>query len=197
VGPVYGVFEKDANLTVASALKSKIEYYISPVYMTRTIDTTVTLYRRAWLANNANDGSPVNCFISVHHNWDDDTSTNGTETYHCNAEYTDTIFGPLWRGPGLMYGARDSTFAKKVRLALRDSLQHRYRCSRQSLCGDMDCTPETGHKRLGGFGTDWYFDTKKGWCHESETEVQCGVETAGCRAAVIRDEQFGSTLSPV
>ncbi|MCX6827791.1 MAG: right-handed parallel beta-helix repeat-containing protein, partial [candidate division Zixibacteria bacterium] len=48
--------------------------------------------------------------------------------------------------------------------------------------GDLDCTPETGHKRLGGFGTDWYFDTRKGWCHESETEVQCGAETAGGRA---------------
>ncbi|MCX6830447.1 MAG: hypothetical protein NT002_14365, partial [candidate division Zixibacteria bacterium] len=46
----------------------------------------------------------------------------------------------------------------------------------------VDCTPETGHKRLGGFGTDWYFDTRKGWCHESETEVQCGAETAGGRA---------------
>jgi N-acetylmuramoyl-L-alanine amidase len=41
VGPVYGVREKNANLTVALALKSKIEYYIYPVYMTRTIDTTI------------------------------------------------------------------------------------------------------------------------------------------------------------
>jgi type III restriction enzyme len=62
---------------------------------------------------------------------------------------------------------------------------------------ELDCTLETGHKRLGGFGTDGYFDTKKGWCHESETEVQCGAEAAGFRADVIRDEQSGSTLSPV
>jgi N-acetylmuramoyl-L-alanine amidase len=136
VGPVYGVHEKDANLMVSLVLRDKIQNYIYPVYMTRTIDTTVFLYDRVMKANTINDGGPVNYFISVHHNSDDDTSTNGTETYHCNAAYTDTEFGHQSRGFDIMYGARDSTFAKKVRLALRDSLQHRYRCSRQSLCGD-------------------------------------------------------------
>jgi hypothetical protein len=62
---------------------------------------------------------------------------------------------------------------------------------------ELDCAPETGHKRLGGFGTDWYFVMRKGWCHESETEVQCGAETAGGRATAIRDEQSGPTLPPV
>ncbi len=135
VGPIYGVCEKDANLTVSLALRDKIEYYIYPVLMTRETDTTVSFYHRAWMANNANGVNPVNYFISVHHDGDTDTSVNGTSTFYCDAEYTDSIFGPLWRGPDLMYSARDSTFAKKVRLTLRDSLQHRYRCSPQSLCG--------------------------------------------------------------
>ena len=133
VGPVYGVLEKNANLTVALALRDKIEDYVYPVFMIRTTDTTVYNDVRAWRANHANDGAPVNYFISVHHNGWPDTSRNGTETYHCNAEYTDS---GDWRGTDIMYGARDSTFAKKVRLVLRDSLQHTYRCSRQILCGD-------------------------------------------------------------
>jgi len=135
VGPIYGVFEKDANLTVALLLKNKIEYYIYPVLMTRTIDTTKSLHERVEMANTANDGGPVNYFISVHHNSDNDTSVNGTETYHCDTAYTDSAFGYQSRGFEEMYGARDSTFAKKVRLVLRDSLQHTYRCSPQHLCG--------------------------------------------------------------
>ncbi|MDP3023996.1 MAG: N-acetylmuramoyl-L-alanine amidase [candidate division Zixibacteria bacterium] len=52
VGPVYGVLEKNANLTVGLALKSKIEFYVAPVLMTRTTDETlyldvrVIIYRR-------------------------------------------------------------------------------------------------------------------------------------------------------
>jgi len=131
VGPVYGVFEKDANLTVGLALRDKILYYVYPVLMTRETDIFRSLYFRAAMAND----SGAAYFISVHHNASTDTSVNGTETYYCDAEYTDNIFGPLWRGPDLMYSARDSTFAKKVRLTLRDSLQHIYRCSPQILCG--------------------------------------------------------------
>jgi N-acetylmuramoyl-L-alanine amidase len=97
VGPVYGVHEKDANLMVGLVLRDKIQSYIAPVYMTRTIDTTITLYRRAWLANNINDGYDVNYFISVHHNASGDTSVNGTETYYCNSETTGTEFGNLFR----------------------------------------------------------------------------------------------------
>jgi N-acetylmuramoyl-L-alanine amidase len=129
-GPVYGVREKNANLAVGLALKNKIEFYVSPVLMTRTTDITVYNDVRAAMAND----SGAAYFISVHHNGDTDTSVNGTETYYCNAEYTEW-FGGLWRGLDIMYGARDSTFAKKVRLALRDSLHHTYRCSPQHLCG--------------------------------------------------------------
>jgi N-acetylmuramoyl-L-alanine amidase len=136
VGPVYRFHEKDANLTVGLILRDKIQNYIYPVYMTRTIDTTIFLYDRARMANTVNGGGPVNYFISVHHNASADTSVNGTETYYCNSETTGNEFGNVFRGFEGMYGARDSTFAKKVRLALRDSLQHRYRCSPQSLCGD-------------------------------------------------------------
>ena len=31
-----------------------------------------------------------------------------------------------------------------------------------TIARELDCTLETGHRRLGGFGTDGYFDTKKG-----------------------------------
>jgi N-acetylmuramoyl-L-alanine amidase len=104
VGPVYGVHEKDANLMVSLVLRDKIQYYIYPVYMTRTIDTTVFLYDRVMKANTINDGGPVNYFISVHHNSSADTSVNGTETYHCNTAYTDGEFGYQSRGWDIMYG---------------------------------------------------------------------------------------------
>lgn len=133
VGPIYGVFEKNANLTVGLALRDKILYYVYPVLMTRTTDKYVFLYNRAAMAND----SGAAYFISVHHNASSDTSVNGTETYNCNAAYTDSEFGYQSRGFDVMYGARDSTFAKKVRLTLRDSLQHTYRCTPQHMdCGD-------------------------------------------------------------
>lgn len=131
VGPVYGVREKNANLTVALALRDKILYYVYPVLMTRETDIFRSLHFRAAMAND----SGAAYFISVHHNSSADTSVNGTETYYCDSKTTSTEFGNIFRGFPLMYSARDSTFAKKVRLALRDSLQHTYRCSPQHLCG--------------------------------------------------------------
>lgn len=133
VGTTYNVSEKDANLAIALLLKNKIEFYIAPVLMTRMTDTTVLLGVRVDIANLANGGAGVNQFISVHHNSASDTSVNGTETYFCNAETTDAGTS---RGVMIMYGARDSTFAKKLRLVLRDSLHLTYRCSPQHLCGD-------------------------------------------------------------
>jgi len=129
LGKVYGVKEKDANLTVALALRDKIilSQSLYRVFMIRTTDETIYNNVRAEMAKDA--GAAY--FISVHHNSSNDTSVNGTEAYYCNAEYTDS---GEWRGIPIMYGARDSTFAKKVRLTLRDSLQHTYRCSPQILC---------------------------------------------------------------
>jgi N-acetylmuramoyl-L-alanine amidase len=119
-GHVYGVLEKDVNLSVALALRDSINWSgtWNPI-MTRVTDTTLSRELRADTANKANAGWGVEAFISVHHNATKDTIppdtiTNGTETFWCNADTADSG----WQ--------RDTTniLARKVYYRLRDEFHY-------------------------------------------------------------------------
>jgi hypothetical protein len=93
VGRVYGLLEKHVNLGVGLIAYNYFGSSNWNAMLTRDNDT-VTMYptQRADTANNANYGSGVDAFISIHHNADSlitDTITNGTETFWCNADSTD------------------------------------------------------------------------------------------------------------
>lgn len=64
-GAVYGgVKEKDLNLSIAKKLDSKLKELGIVTYMTRSSDTTLSLYARSDLANNKN----ADLLVSIHNN---------------------------------------------------------------------------------------------------------------------------------
>lgn len=73
-------YESDLNLIVANKLKAKLQAEGYTVLMTRTTDTYVSLTSRYNYANNNN----ADVFISVHHNYSDNSSVNGTTCIYPN-----------------------------------------------------------------------------------------------------------------
>ncbi|MFA5014542.1 MAG: N-acetylmuramoyl-L-alanine amidase, partial [Actinomycetota bacterium] len=74
-----GLNEKDANIAIASRLKSKLEAGGFTVIMRRSGDQYHTLDEIVNMANN----SGADIFISIHNNASVSASANGTETYWC------------------------------------------------------------------------------------------------------------------
>jgi len=92
-GHVYGVLEKDVNLGVGIMLYSYLAVDGWNPILTRDIDITLSRELRADTANKANGGYGVDAFVCIHHNAPYDTTdtlTNGTETFWCNADSTDS-----------------------------------------------------------------------------------------------------------
>lgn len=73
-----GISEKDLNLSVSKKVADSLKNYGYNVLMTRNSDSTLDLYQRALLANEAE----VDIFISIHHNAASDTSVSGIETFY-------------------------------------------------------------------------------------------------------------------
>lgn len=79
-GAMYGgINEKDINLSVALKTKSKLEAMGYKVLMTRYDDSTVDIYERPKIANNAK----ADIFVSIHYNAFSNQSVAGLETYYC------------------------------------------------------------------------------------------------------------------
>jgi N-acetylmuramoyl-L-alanine amidase len=138
VGRIYGVLEKDVNLGVGAWAYTYFGIYGWDPIMTREADTTLSLQVRADRANKANNGAGVDAFVSIHHNAPGDTTdtlTNGTETFWCNADSTDSH-----------WVRRDTTdtLATKVYFKLRDWFHY----------------PERGVK-LGCYGRYWILKLTK------------------------------------
>ena len=95
----YRLAEKDVNLTVAYALKEKLEANGATVILTRTDDSEDPSNRER-----CKRAKGANVLISVHHNGSSDSTIDGTETYYtqpndkplAQAEYNELIkvFGP-------------------------------------------------------------------------------------------------------
>jgi N-acetylmuramoyl-L-alanine amidase len=129
VGRVYGVLEKEVNLGVGAWVYTYLGSYGWEPIMTREIDTTLSLERRADIANKANYGSGVDAFICIHHNApgdSTDTLTNGTETFWCNADSTDSNWAR---------SDTTDTLATKVYFKLRDWLQYPERGVKRECAG--------------------------------------------------------------
>ncbi|MGN0496581.1 MAG: N-acetylmuramoyl-L-alanine amidase [Lachnospiraceae bacterium] len=79
-----GIYEKNANLSIALYCKAALEQYAGVVvYMTRTTDVYVGLTDRTDYA--ASVGADV--FISIHNNSASSSSAYGAEVYYPNASY--------------------------------------------------------------------------------------------------------------
>jgi len=76
----YELQEKDANLTIALKLKSKLEANGFVVIMRRTNDTYHTLDQIVNMANS----SGADIFLSIHNNASISSAAHGTETYWCS-----------------------------------------------------------------------------------------------------------------
>lgn len=101
-GRVYGSLEKDANLNVGLALKDSLlndpEYWVVPV-MTRVTNVYVEYEERINKAMHGGpSGTPVDQFLSIHHNAPDttppnpprpDSSINYTVTFYCDRPYVE------------------------------------------------------------------------------------------------------------
>lgn len=72
-----GVFEKDLNLAVSLELARELQAAGARVVLTREDDSTVTLYRRAEIANLA--GADI--FISIHQNYEASPRAQGPAAY--------------------------------------------------------------------------------------------------------------------
>ena len=72
------IVEKDVNLKIAKMLRDELKDKGAKVYMTRTDDSYVSLTDRTDIADDKN----CNLFVSVHCNYNDDTSKRGTEVYY-------------------------------------------------------------------------------------------------------------------
>ncbi len=77
-----GLREKDVNLDIAKRLASLLRERGIEVVMTRTTDATVSLQKRAHLAN----GSGADLFVSIHSNANRSRSMNGFEVYHVSTK---------------------------------------------------------------------------------------------------------------
>ncbi len=71
------VYEKDLTLTLAKKIKQKLEKHFS-TYLTRSFDRTVSLEKRAELA----DTVKADLFISIHFNSSSSHKFHGFETYY-------------------------------------------------------------------------------------------------------------------
>lgn len=84
-GAVYGgVKEKDLNLSIAKKLNEKLKELGIVTYMTRTNDSTLSLYARSDLANNKN----ADLLISVHNNAGASSVTGSMSLYYPSASKT-------------------------------------------------------------------------------------------------------------
>jgi N-acetylmuramoyl-L-alanine amidase len=118
-GRVYGVLEKDVNLGVGIMTNSYLVVYDWWPIMTRYEDIDIDRPHRANIANAANGGAGVKAFVCIHHNAPGDTTdtlTNGTETFWCNADTTDS--GWRWTRN------TTDTLARKVYYRLRDQFHY-------------------------------------------------------------------------
>lgn len=90
VNQTYGVMEKDVNLDVAFALKSKLETDGATVVLTREEDITIDSRKeRVKIAEDKCQevaGRYCDILISLHHNGSSDPSTNGTMILYGNSE---------------------------------------------------------------------------------------------------------------
>ena len=77
-----GLLEKNCNLDMANAMKSRLEAYGVQVVMTRTSDTYLTVGSRPEVAYN----NGCNLFISIHCN---SGGASGTEVYKSITQYHD------------------------------------------------------------------------------------------------------------
>ena len=85
IGPG-GMYEKDLVLAIASELKTKLETELDvEVILTRDADMTVSLERRAEIANE----NQADLFISIHANSSSSRSLSGVETYYLDFAKTD------------------------------------------------------------------------------------------------------------
>ena len=73
-----GITEKDVNLKLAKMLRDELKNGGAKVYMTRTDDSYISLTDRTDYA----DEKDCNLFVSVHCNYNDDSSKRGTEVYY-------------------------------------------------------------------------------------------------------------------
>lgn len=82
-----GVMEKDINLSIAKAVKQKLEQMGYDVLMTREGDTDVSLEQRVWLANE----KQASLYISIHQNACEEESSDirGVETYYSSTKGQD------------------------------------------------------------------------------------------------------------
>ena len=83
-----GLAEKDLNLKIALYAKAELEQYGNvKVYLTRSTDTYVGLEDRVSYAQSV--GAKV--FVSIHVNYDADSSVEGAEIYYPNTNYNATV----------------------------------------------------------------------------------------------------------
>ena len=74
----FGVSEKDLTKDIANRLQALLEGSGCEAVLTRTGDETVSLKKRAELAN----GARADLFVSIHVNWLPDSAARGVETYY-------------------------------------------------------------------------------------------------------------------
>ena len=93
-----GLPEKDANIQIANDLKTLLEADTATVYMTRTIDETLSNADRYNYAN----GTDGEVLVSIHLNGSPNTSTDGTEGLYGKINkdlaFTKVIHNALWNG---------------------------------------------------------------------------------------------------
>jgi N-acetylmuramoyl-L-alanine amidase len=98
-GPIPGkkgadFYEKDVVLKVGKALKNLLvqTYPDKHIIMTRETDTTLSLDKRADMANAVmvKDNEAV-IFISIHVNWGGNPNARGYEVWHINSDYRRTV----------------------------------------------------------------------------------------------------------
>jgi N-acetylmuramoyl-L-alanine amidase len=97
-----GIREKDVVLDVAMRLKDLLEEAGAAVVFTRTDDSFIGLYERSFMANDV----MADLFISIHANFNPDSSVHGIEVYHSpdqkNAdEYASCVLNELVKSTGL------------------------------------------------------------------------------------------------
>lgn len=136
--------EQWINLQVAYALQDSFWYGHCPQYpgqsvvMTRLGETDIDPPPVGWrwrikVSNYGNAGTPVNEFISIHHNGFPPGAVQGTETFWCNLETTvDSGF----------FRDTSSTLANKVRMKIHDIFNIDQNC--------YECYTDRGTRTMNG-----------------------------------------------
>ncbi len=75
---ITGVLEKNVNLAMTLALNDYLKAAGLRTVLTRADDSYPTLSQRVQIANDAK----ADLFVSIHNNWTDDSSANGTYTFY-------------------------------------------------------------------------------------------------------------------